>query len=188
MKKILLVTVMLSIAIPAAAFGRGGGMGGMGSHHSSVTGGAFGSSPTAPGTNSLGTYVRASSNAVTRSASGTQPSGARVVDSTLASPGASCLMSAASARDVVSASAPAHAGSSRCTARSAPIARHERSGLTVELACSLAGFTADDGAWKRVSDLQRDGLVADTGLRALGSAGRLVRVLRITDAGRARAA
>jgi hypothetical protein len=57
MKKILLVTFMLSIAIPVAAFGRGGGMGGMGSHHSSVSGGAFGSSPTAPGTNSLGTAL-----------------------------------------------------------------------------------------------------------------------------------
>jgi hypothetical protein len=46
-----------------AAFGRGGGMG---SHHSAggmpVTGGAFGTSPAAPGTNSLGTAL--SSNGV----------------------------------------------------------------------------------------------------------------------------
>jgi hypothetical protein len=32
----------------------------MGSHHSSSTGGAFGTSPTAPGTNSLGTALSSS--------------------------------------------------------------------------------------------------------------------------------
>jgi len=57
MKKLLILTVVLSVAIPAAAFARGGGMGGMGMHRSSITGGAFGSSPTAPGTNSLGTAL-----------------------------------------------------------------------------------------------------------------------------------
>ena len=40
----------------SAAFARGG----MGSHHSSVTGGAFGSSAAAPGTNSLGTALSSS--------------------------------------------------------------------------------------------------------------------------------
>jgi hypothetical protein len=60
MKGLLLLTVALALAVPVAAFGRGGGMGGMGGmglHHSSVTGGAFGSSPAAPGTNSLGTAL-----------------------------------------------------------------------------------------------------------------------------------
>jgi len=38
------------------AFGRGG----MGSHHGSVTGGAFGSSAAIPGTNSLGTALSSS--------------------------------------------------------------------------------------------------------------------------------
>lgn len=45
--------VALSLGLPTAAFSRGG----MGSHHSSTTGGAFGTSPTAPGTNSLGTAL-----------------------------------------------------------------------------------------------------------------------------------
>lgn len=39
-----------------AAFGRGG----MGSHHMTVTGGAFGTSAAAPGTNSLGTALSSS--------------------------------------------------------------------------------------------------------------------------------
>lgn len=61
MKKLLIFSLALSIAVPAAAFGRGGGMGGgMGFHHSAVTGGAFGSSPAAPGTNSLGTALSSS--------------------------------------------------------------------------------------------------------------------------------
>ena len=60
MKRLLIFTVALAFAIPVAAFGRGGGMGGMGGmgfHHSSTTGGAFGSSPATPGTNSLGTAL-----------------------------------------------------------------------------------------------------------------------------------
>jgi hypothetical protein len=65
MNRLLLLTVALALAVPVAAFGRGGGgmggMGGMGLHHSSVTGGAFGSSPAAPGTNSLGTALSSGS-------------------------------------------------------------------------------------------------------------------------------
>jgi hypothetical protein len=60
MKKLLIFTVALAFAVPMAAFGRGGGLGGMGSHRSSITGGAFGSSPAAPGTNSLGTALSSS--------------------------------------------------------------------------------------------------------------------------------
>lgn len=53
--------VVLSALFSAAADARGGGMGGMhgglGMAHSSSTGGAFGTSPAAPGTNSLGTAL-----------------------------------------------------------------------------------------------------------------------------------
>jgi hypothetical protein len=62
MKKISILCIALCIGIPASAVfarGGGGGMGGM--HHSSgglsVTGGAAGTSPAAPGTNSLGTAL-----------------------------------------------------------------------------------------------------------------------------------
>ena len=62
MKKLLILTIALSIGSAAPAFSRGGGGGGgmgggMGMHHSSATGGAAGTSPTAPGTNSLGTAL-----------------------------------------------------------------------------------------------------------------------------------
>jgi hypothetical protein len=65
MKKRAVLCVALCVGLStSAAFARGGGMG---SHHSAtsskpVTGGAFGTSPGAPGTNSLGTAL--SSNAV----------------------------------------------------------------------------------------------------------------------------
>jgi hypothetical protein len=59
MKTLAIGCVVLSMLVPAAAFSRGGGMGGM--HHSgSVTGGAFGTSPAAPGTNSAGTALSSS--------------------------------------------------------------------------------------------------------------------------------
>ena len=59
MKKLSVLCIALCISVPTAvAFARGGSMG---SHHSSaglpVTGGAFGTSPNAPGTNSLGTAL-----------------------------------------------------------------------------------------------------------------------------------
>ncbi len=44
-----------------------------------------------------------------------------------ASPGASCLITAAIARAVIRVSAVSHTASLRCTARSAPMARQERS-------------------------------------------------------------
>src|SRR5580704_364477 len=52
---ILCVALCVSLSTPAA-FARGGGMG----SHMSVTGGAFGSSAAAPGTNSLGTALSSS--------------------------------------------------------------------------------------------------------------------------------
>jgi hypothetical protein len=63
MKKLLILTAALCIGCSSTAFSRGGGTGGgglgggMGMHHSSTTGGAAGTSPTAPGTNSLGTAL-----------------------------------------------------------------------------------------------------------------------------------
>jgi hypothetical protein len=65
MRKLGVLCIALCVSLSTTvAFARGGGMG---SHHSAastkpVTGGAFGTSPGAPGTNSLGTAL--SSNAV----------------------------------------------------------------------------------------------------------------------------
>ena len=65
MKKPSVLCLALCLGLSStAAFARGGGMG---SHHSAastkpVTGGAFGTNPAAPGTNSLGTAL--SSNGV----------------------------------------------------------------------------------------------------------------------------
>jgi hypothetical protein len=61
-------------------------------------------------------------------------------------------------------------------------ASHDR--LTTERACQLAGYTAADGAWKRVSDLLAKGWVSDTGDTMLGSHGRSQRLLAITVEGR----
>jgi hypothetical protein len=57
MKILMTACVLVSMAISTAAFSRGGGGGGMGMHHSSSTGGAFGTSVGAPGTNSSGTAL-----------------------------------------------------------------------------------------------------------------------------------
>jgi hypothetical protein len=63
MKTLAIGCIVLSMLAPAAAFSRGsgGGMGGM--HHSlstGVTGGAFGTRPATPGTNSAGTALSSS--------------------------------------------------------------------------------------------------------------------------------
>jgi hypothetical protein len=56
-KTLAIGCVILSVLFSTAAFSRGGGSG-MGGHHSgTTTGGAFGTSPTAPGTNSAGTAL-----------------------------------------------------------------------------------------------------------------------------------
>jgi hypothetical protein len=66
MKKLSVLMAALCVGLSATTvLARGGGMGGMGSHmgmasHMSVTGGAFGSSAAAPGTNSLGTALASS--------------------------------------------------------------------------------------------------------------------------------
>lgn len=62
MKRLLVLTFALCVGCSSTAFSRGGGMGGglgggLGMHHSLATGGAAGTSPTAPGTNSLGTAL-----------------------------------------------------------------------------------------------------------------------------------
>ena len=58
MKNLSVLCVALCVSFSAtAAFARGGGMG---SSHMSATGGAFGSSAAAPGTNSLGTALSSS--------------------------------------------------------------------------------------------------------------------------------
>lgn len=64
-KSLAIGCVVLSALFSAAAYGRGGGGGGMGGgmHHSSSTGGAFGASPTAPGTNSSGTALSSGGSA-----------------------------------------------------------------------------------------------------------------------------
>jgi hypothetical protein len=56
--------------------------------------------------------------------------------------------------------------------------------LTAEEVSDRAGYVAADGAWKRVSDLLRLGLLEDTGIKRPGSSGRMQRVLRISEAGR----
>lgn len=56
-------------------------------------------------------------------------------------------------------------------------------GLTSEEAGEFAGYTAEDGAWKRVSDLLNAGLIEDSGEQRRGSSGRMQRVLRITEVG-----
>jgi len=60
MKRLFILWIALCAGLPTAAFSRGGGgHGGMASHHS-VSGGAFGASAAAPGTNSLGTALSSS--------------------------------------------------------------------------------------------------------------------------------
>lgn len=57
-------------------------------------------------------------------------------------------------------------------------------GLTAEEAATFAGYTADDGAWKRVSDLALAGWIEDTGRNRIASSGRDQIVRAITDTGR----
>ena len=59
MKKLSILCIIACLGLSgSAAFGRGHGGGmGMGMHHSSMSGGAFGTSAAAPGTNSLGTAL-----------------------------------------------------------------------------------------------------------------------------------
>jgi hypothetical protein len=56
MKKLSVLCIALCVGFSATALARGG----MGSHRTSVTGGAYGTSPGAPGTNSLGTALSSS--------------------------------------------------------------------------------------------------------------------------------
>ena len=58
MRKIAILCIMLCVGLSPLAFGRG-----MGSHHASRSGGASGTSPGAPGTNSAGTALSSSGGA-----------------------------------------------------------------------------------------------------------------------------
>jgi hypothetical protein len=65
MKFLVFSCILLSALFSTAAFSRGSGGSGMGMHHSSSsTGGAFGASPTAPGTNSSGTALSSGGSGV----------------------------------------------------------------------------------------------------------------------------
>lgn len=48
-------------------------------------------------------------------------------------------------------------------------------------------ITAQDGIWKRVSDLKRDGFVEPTGATRISRQGREAEIYRLTDQGRAAA-
>jgi hypothetical protein len=67
-KTLAIGCVIFSALFSTAAFSRGSGGGsGMGMHHSgSVTGGAFGTSPTVPGTNSAGTALSSGGGAAAK--------------------------------------------------------------------------------------------------------------------------
>lgn len=61
---------------------------------------------------------------------------------------------------------------------------HAEAGLTAEEACALAGYGPGDGAWKRVSDLKRQGLIVGTDRERVTASHRMAQVLTITDKGR----
>lgn len=56
-------------------------------------------------------------------------------------------------------------------------------GLTAEEAADWCRYTAESGAWKRVSDLAQLGWIEDTGSRRTARSGRGQMVRRITLAG-----
>lgn len=61
--------------------------------------------------------------------------------------------------------------------------RKGENGLTSEEAATKCGYTAENGAWKRVSDLQRVQHIRDSGIRRNGTSGRRQRVMTITQDG-----
>lgn len=56
--------------------------------------------------------------------------------------------------------------------------------MTAEEASDYCGYSAEDGAWKRASDLAARGLIVDTDYNRPGRSGRLQIVRAITQAGR----
>ncbi len=64
------------------------------------------------------------------------------------------------------------------------LATYRETNWTAEEASFVAGYSAEDGAWKRVSDLKRAGWIEPTGATRPGSSGRQQQVCRITDKGR----
>jgi len=63
------------------------------------------------------------------------------------------------------------------------LAVYAKGPATADEAARAAGFTADDGAWKRVSDLFGLGLITGTGQTRLGDHGKPQAVRAITRAG-----
>jgi hypothetical protein len=63
------------------------------------------------------------------------------------------------------------------------LAYADHDSLTAEEAADACGYTADEGAWKRCSDLANQGLVEDTGERRLARSGRWQMARQITLAG-----
>jgi hypothetical protein len=57
--------------------------------------------------------------------------------------------------------------------------------MTAWEAGEACGYSADEGAWKRVSDLANEGWVEDTGATRIGPKNRRQIVWAITDDGRA---
>ena len=56
--------------------------------------------------------------------------------------------------------------------------------MTASQAATFCDYTAEDGAWKRVSDLATAGLICDTGERKPGPTGRSQIVWQITQKGK----
>lgn len=79
----------------------------------------------------------------------------------------------------------AHALSDKTTMMRTLLTTYAKVGpLTAEDAAEFAGYDPRDGAWKRVSDLKRNGWIEPTGATRPGSSGRPQQVCRITDEGR----
>lgn len=64
------------------------------------------------------------------------------------------------------------------------LAVHRDRALIADEAADEARCGPHDGAWKRLADLDRLGLIADTGERRTGNAGRKQMVRAITELGR----
>lgn len=75
-------------------------------------------------------------------------------------------------------------GHTAATMRANLLSAFGRGSWTAEEAATQAGYTAEDGSWKRVSDLKSAGFIAPTGAKRLGSKGKYKDVLAITQAGR----
>jgi hypothetical protein len=85
--------------------------------------------------------------------------------------------------DLDTSRAAAHRLSSQSTMLRRLLAAYAVEPLTAEEAAERAGYEPLAGAWKRVADLERLGLVENTDERRPGHSGRLQVVRAITEAG-----